>query len=122
MNAAVVVRASKPFGRRYTFTAASLSGGAGAGTTLSRLHQRLRRAAFLNLFGPFTAARRLFQRIAIQLRQKSFRGCAQVFHCVSPILFACASQSQMITGRIPDVAKSTARERNLTAREGNYAC
>lgn len=58
-----------------------------------------------------------------------FQACQQSSRCVAnrfqvPISFrgALASQEQEITERIPDDAKTGARPRNLTAREGNYAC
>lgn len=59
---------------------------------------------FLDSVGPFQAARRLLQRIAIQLRQKSFRGCAQAFHFV---LSAGKAGLAACVGRTPTSQKET---------------
>lgn len=55
--------------------------------------------------------------------------CSQSSHVVCPFTHdhnsfrdALASQEQEITERIPDDAKTGARPRNLTARDGNHAC
>src|SRR5690606_28579303 len=66
-------------------------------------------------------------RIAIQLRQKSFRGCAQAFHS-HPLsagtsgLVAVLDRHECSERKFPHDGKTEARPGNLTARDGNHAC
>lgn len=57
-----------------------------------------------------------------QACQQSSRRFANPFQVEIPLRGAALNEEKQTTGRIPDDGKSTAQSRNLTARDGNYAC
>lgn len=73
---------------------------------------------------PFEASGSLISgsHLALAPFHQSLRNRAYPFHLPISFRDALASQEQEITERIPDDAKTGARPRNLTARDGKHAC